>query len=197
MTPKEAFRNWSQRNENLNQKKEFEVVSSKHAEIMEPCEYLEGDIYKWYPRLKGETKIEHETRVLERPREEKKLGKKEETTMREFSTGATRDSDDEKPDYEGFFSPLVFRRYGEYMHRHRKQADGNKRASDNWQKGIPLAAYMKSLWRHLVEFWTEHRYHYELSDALAEDNREELLCAIIFNASGYLHELIKEKNLEN
>ena len=117
-----------------------------------------------------------------------------EKTVREFETGATRDSEDGKLDYEGFFSPLVFARYGQYMHGHRKQSDGVIRDSDNWQKGIPLTAYMKSMWRHLVEFWTEHRYHHELSDALAEDNREEILCAIIFNASGYLHELIKENN---
>lgn len=128
--------------------------------------------------------------------------KEKKQTMREFDTGATRDEDDSKLDYEGFLSPLALRRYAEYMHKHRKQADGEVRASDNWQKGIPFTAYAKSLWRHLVEFWTEHRamvcpteeYDYSLPD-----NREEILCAIIFNASGYLHELIKEErtNLEN
>jgi hypothetical protein len=112
--------------------------------------------------------------------------------MRTFDTGATRDSDDDKLDYEGFLSPLTLRRYAEYMHQHRKQADGKTRASDNWQKGIPLKAYMKSLWRHLVELWTLHRqwvYGADMADYIKD--QEDALCAIIFNASGYLHELLK------
>lgn len=116
---------------------------------------------------------------------------RERRQMREFETGATRDLDDDKPDYEGYFSPLVFRRYGEYMTKHRKQADGKMRDSDNWQKGIPITAYMKSLWRHLIELWTIHR---RISiggrKEIRDFPREEALCAVIFNASGYLHELL-------
>jgi hypothetical protein len=117
-----------------------------------------------------------------------------ENEMREFDSGATRDSDDSKLDYEGFLSPYTLRRYAEYMNKHRIQADGKPRDSDNWQKGIPLTAYMKSLWRHLIEAWTLHRSgspqaHYPR--ALYE--MEEALCAIIFNASGYLHEMMKPK----
>jgi len=121
--------------------------------------------------------------------------------MREFDTGATRDEDDSKFDYEGILSPLTLRRYAEYMHKHRKQADGKVRSSDNWQKGIPFSAYMKSMWRHLVELWTEHRKNviirdgeeWNWNDENYDNDREDILCAIIFNASGYLHELIKEK----
>ena len=54
--------------------------------------------------------------------------------MRTFKSGATRDDDAEKFDYEGFLSPLVIRRYAEYMHGHRKQVDGKMRDSDNCQK---------------------------------------------------------------
>ena len=43
---------------------------------------------------------------------------------RQFSTGATRDTDEGKYDYEGFFSPLVLERYGEYMNKHRQQSAG-------------------------------------------------------------------------
>lgn len=107
--------------------------------------------------------------------------------MRTFDTGATRDNDETKPDYEGYLSPLVICRFGEYMTKHRKQSDGNMRDSDNWQKGIPLAAYMKSLWRHLVALWTLHR-----SNHRARHDMEEALCGIIFNASGYLHETLKD-----
>ena len=103
--------------------------------------------------------------------------------MRIFDTGATRDSEEGKLDYEGFLSPLVLRRYAKYLNEHRVQADGKLRDSDNWQKGIPLNAYMKSMWRHFMDLWTNHRGY------IGTERIEDTLCAIIFNASGYLHEL--------
>jgi hypothetical protein len=108
-------------------------------------------------------------------------------SVREFETGATRDTDNGKLDYEGFLSPLVVERYAEYLHSHRFQKDGTLRASDNWQKGIPLTAYMSSGWRHFMDWWKAHR-GYETPEDI-----ETALCAVIFNASGYLHELLKEK----
>lgn len=109
--------------------------------------------------------------------------------MRTFDTGATRDSDEGKLDYEGFFSPLVVERYAQYMHKHRKQSDGNLRDSDNWQKGIPLTAYMKSGWRHFVDWWFEHR------GLPSREGIEDALCGVLFNAMGYLHEILKKKAL--
>lgn len=113
--------------------------------------------------------------------------------MRNFETGATRDSDEGKFDYEGFISPLVIQRFGQYMHRHRVQADGNLRASDNWQKGIPLDAYIKSGWRHFMDWWRQHRGY------VGQDELEESLCALMFNVMGYLHETLKtnEERLSN
>lgn len=110
--------------------------------------------------------------------------------MREFETGATRDGDTNKYDYEGFLSPLVIERFGAYMHKHRQQADGKLRDSDNWQKGIPLDAYMKSGWRHFIDWWKNHRSADSAKDA---DAVEEALCALIFNAQGYLHEVLKAR----
>lgn len=110
--------------------------------------------------------------------------------MRKFETGATKDTDENKLDYEGFLSPMVMKRYAEYMNKNRVQADGEHRGSDNWQKGIPIAAYMKSMWRHFMELWTGHR-----NEASNED-RQEALCAILFNVMGYLHEILKEKSNE-
>ena len=107
--------------------------------------------------------------------------------MRTFDTGATRDSDDGKFDYEGFLSPLVLERYAEYMHLHRKQAGGKLRDSDNWQKGIPIAQYCKSLWRHFVDIWTLHR------GWPAKATLEDALCAVLFNAMGMLHEVVKKR----
>jgi len=106
--------------------------------------------------------------------------------MREFDTGATRDSDENKLDYEGFFNPFVLQRYAEYMHKHRKQADGKMRASDNWQKGMPREVYMKSLLRHVFEVWQLHRCEpYDLEEIV------ERLCATVFNAFGYIHQIIE------
>lgn len=114
--------------------------------------------------------------------------------MRTFETGATRDDDGGKLDFEGFLSPLALRRYAEYLHEHRRQADGRMRESDNWQKGIPLSAYMKSAWRHFMSWWGMHR-----SDGCTAKELEDSICAVIFNAQGYLHECIKarqQKELE-
>lgn len=108
--------------------------------------------------------------------------------MRDFDTGATRNDDSAEPDYEGFLSPLVIHRFGEYMNAHRTQADGRLRDSDNWQRGIPRSSYIKSLWRHFLDLWLHHRG----APALAREELEEALCAILFNASGYLHEVLKE-----
>ena len=110
--------------------------------------------------------------------------------MRTFDTGATRDSDDTKLDYEGFLSPLVLERYARYLNKHRKQADGNVRDSDNWQKGIPPAVYMKSLWRHFMDMWKIHRLQFH--SCYVTEDFEEAICAVLFNASGYLHELLKQ-----
>jgi len=107
--------------------------------------------------------------------------------IRTFSTGATRDIDIDKLDFEGFLSPIVIERFAQYMHKHRKQSDGKLRDSDNWQKGIPLDEYMKSGWRHFFEWWNVHRGNPPSGEL------EDTLCALLFNTSGYLHELLKEK----
>ena len=107
--------------------------------------------------------------------------------MRQFDSGATRDADTNKHDCEGFYSPLVMERFGAYMHRHRVQADGNLRDSDNWQKGIPKDAYIKSAFRHFMDWWKQHRGY------AGQDDLEESICALIFNAQGYLFEVLKEK----
>lgn len=108
-------------------------------------------------------------------------------TIRRFDTGATRDTDAGKLDYDGFLSPLVLERFARYMHSHRVQPDGAMRAADNWQKGIPRDAYMKSGWRHFFDWWCHHRGASRLAGAALE----EALCALLFNVSGYLHEVLR------
>lgn len=108
--------------------------------------------------------------------------------MRSFSTGATRDLDNNKIDYEGFLDPLVLELFGKYMLKHQVQADGNLRTSDNWMKGIPKDVYMKSAWRHFHDWWMEHR-NYKSREGL-----EDALMGLLFNIMGYTFEVLKEKN---
>jgi len=113
--------------------------------------------------------------------------------MRKFESGATRDTDEGKLDFEGFLSPLVLMRYSEYLHKHRMQADGKMRASDNWQKGIPKDTYMKSKIRHSVYTWLIHRGFPAIDNNGNVVDLEDSLCAEIFNAMGYLFELLRSK----
>ena len=107
--------------------------------------------------------------------------------MREFGTGATRNTDDGKLDFEGFLSPLALEEFAKYMHTNRIQADGKLRDSDNWQKGIPMEAYMKSMYRHFFDTWKSYRG--------LETPEEQItnLCGLMFNVQGMLHELLKKK----
>lgn len=110
--------------------------------------------------------------------------------FRKFETGATRDTDNGKLKYAGFTSALVDKRFAQYMHAHRTLPDGSLRAADNWKQGIPLAAYADSLVRHTKDF----QLHNEgFADEAVDSDLETVLCAIIFNANGYLFEHLKEK----
>ena len=106
--------------------------------------------------------------------------------MREFKTGATRDIVEGKLDYEGFFHPLVIEAFAEYMEENRNTALG-KRDSDNWQKGIPLETYMKSLFRHLMDVWKEHR------GVKTREGMMKALMGVMFNTMGYAYELLKRE----
>lgn len=106
--------------------------------------------------------------------------------IRTFETGATRDSDEGKHDYYGYRSALVTRRFGEYMTKHRKQADGAMRASDNWKKGIPATASIASLNRHLEDV----NLYFEGHGICANEPIEDALCAVMFNAQSMLLEVL-------
>ena len=107
--------------------------------------------------------------------------------IRRFYSGATRDTADDKLDYARFLSPWVIRRYCEYLQKHRVQSDGNMREPDNWKKGIPVDVYLSSLMRHVHTVWEAHQ-----TDP-SRDIQEEL-CAVIFNAMGWLYETRREDN---
>jgi len=107
--------------------------------------------------------------------------------VRTFETGATRDTEEGKLDFEGFFSPLAWERFAEFMHKNRVQSNGELRSGSNWAKGIPIPAYIKSLWRHFFAVWKTWRGWGEPRDL------EDQLCAVIFNAQGMLHEVIRKR----
>lgn len=112
---------------------------------------------------------------------------KDDGVMREFETGATRDTAKGKLDMEGFTHPMVEKQFAKYMNMHRYQSDGSIRDSDNWQNGIPTKVYMKSLRRHHDDTWLEHRGFNTPNGIIAN------LCGVIFNAKGMLHEVLKAR----
>lgn len=119
-----------------------------------------------------------------------------EKLLRDFESGAIRSADATRDDSEAYLSPLVIDRFNEYMTKHRHLADGRVRDGDNWQKGMPLATYMKGGWRHFLHWWTRHRGH-PMRDPMAGRDIEEDLCALLFNVQGYLHETIKKRLKES
>ncbi len=116
--------------------------------------------------------------------------------MRIFESGAVRDTSTNKLDYEACLSPLVLKRYAEYIRDCRVQPDGNLRADDNWQKGFGLAVWMKSKLRHILHTWTLHRTG--APNLVDEDGKvwdiETALCAEFFNTHGMLHEVLANKH---
>jgi hypothetical protein len=111
--------------------------------------------------------------------------------MRVFESGATRNVEVD-PDYHGFLSPLALHAYGEYMHRHRLQADGTLRDSDNWQKGIPNDAFVRSLVRHVHDLQLVFDGYGELARQDDRDDNVLLahLSAALFNIQGMLHNVM-------
>lgn len=104
--------------------------------------------------------------------------------IRTFDTGANRDTAEGKLEYAGFMHPLVLKRFAEYMDFNRHLADGSVRASDNWQKGIPIEVYEQSLARHFMDVWLCIRGQ----DKEATEPYETALCGVLFNTMGLLLE---------
>lgn len=114
--------------------------------------------------------------------------------VRRFSSGATRTDDPNRLDVWGFVSPEVAHRFSVYMHKHREQADGSMRDSDNWQKGMPKVEYAKSLVRHVYDFWLMSRGKKPCFDPHITD-MEDMACAIFFNIQGWLLESVLKREI--
>ena len=111
--------------------------------------------------------------------------------IRNFETGAIRNIDTGKFDYEAFYTPRVMKAFATYMHFNRHLPDGTMRNGDNWQKGIPKDSYMKSGWRHFFDWWNDHRNPTE-DHGTDNEGLVWALCGLIFNAQGYLDTILKE-----
>lgn len=97
--------------------------------------------------------------------------------IRNFDTGAIRDTEDNKEDYNETISWTAFKRYAQYMTGKKK-----KYGAGNFKKGIPIESYERSLLRH-VQKYMENKYE----DGIVERD-EDHIAAIVFNAFGIMHE---------
>jgi hypothetical protein len=81
------------------------------------------------------------------------------------------------------------------MHAHRVQADGNVREANNWKKGMSPEVYLESMFRHVMDLWILQEGGSFIDVNTDEGFQvEEALCAIMFNAEGMLHEILKDQD---
>ena len=65
---------------------------------------------------------------------------------RDFKTGSVRDTREGKGRFD-LISPIALKRLAQHY-----ENGGNKYDDRNWEKGQPLASYLDSAIRHLIEF---------------------------------------------
>ncbi len=104
--------------------------------------------------------------------------------MREWSTGAVRDSDNTKEDYIESISWLTLMRYAYYM-----KAQESRYGRGNWIKGIPEEEYEKSLMRHIQKYIANKYYSANLEPEV------DHLSAALFNLQGLIHEQEKKAKI--
>lgn len=118
---------------------------------------------------------------------------KDDGTIRTSVTGATRNSLIDKPELVKYLSPIVLQAFGKYMLKHQIQADGTKRAGDNWKKGFGETPketkdiIIDSLIRHTLDLWLEH------DGFKSRDGLDEALGGLLFNVMAYWHTDLENK----
>lgn len=103
--------------------------------------------------------------------------------MRHFASGATRDNDSRKLDFDAIFDPRVLEAFAHYMNICRETPEGLREA-DNWKHGFPMDVLMKSMWRHFFALW---KSHHEFNG----DHPLVAACALLFNVQAYMKQLIE------
>jgi len=117
------------------------------------------------------------------------IGGKDTGEIRDFGTGATRDTADGKLDPSGYISPIVMLQFYSYMKMNELSSNGEIRSSDNWQGGMPKPVYAKSLRRHYedVALWMDGY------DSYVKDGIIAALCGVMFNCMGLLFEVLRDR----
>lgn len=109
---------------------------------------------------------------------------------RTFDTGAIRDVDTSKVNVMGHISPLVTKRYCQFLHDCRTLKDGTRRDAENWKLGMTKTAWLESLVRHMEDVKL-------IADGYPDEantpDMEKALCAVLFNTQGLLYELLRER----
>lgn len=98
-------------------------------------------------------------------------------TVRNFPTGAMRDTEEGKAHFVECLSFLAMARFGRYM----LTCEG-KYPPDNWRKGIPVKEYEQSMMRHI------HKYFANKYEGASFEPEVDHLSAALFNLRGILHE---------
>ena len=111
--------------------------------------------------------------------------------LREFESGAIRNSDKGKLEYRRFFSALVHKRRAEYMDKHRKLEDGTLREPDNWKRGIPSGVCADSLERHMQDI----KLYFEGYEFAMTEDIEDALCAVMFNCESILLTILQSEHM--
>lgn len=112
------------------------------------------------------------------------MGNENKQDIRQFDSGAIRDSEENKEDYIETISWTAFRRYAQYMTEKKK-----KYGAGNFKKGIDIDSYERSLVRHLQKYM-ENKY-----EGGIVETQEDHLAAILFNVFGIIHE--EERHRKN
>ena len=128
------------------------------------------------------------------PAEGKETNPKDGTVMETYESGATRTSEDGRLSYVRGLSPVVLRRYLQYLAKHRKQADGSMREFDNWKQGIPMRRSFDGLGRHFFTLWLLME-GLDIYDDSGQVDIQDVLCAIMFNTMSMLHQELMQPRI--
>ena len=117
---------------------------------------------------------------------------KDDGVLRMSESGAIRNSDVGKINYQGALSPLILEAYGKYIEKHSLLPDGTRRNNKNWQNlfGTPeehRQVCIESAWRHFIDLLMDHD-GYESRDGI-----DEALGGLMFNIQAYWFSILKER----